>query len=47
VLEIGENGLELLLGMGAPDRPVVHRTVAGALGPVSVNSPLSGLDDGL
>jgi hypothetical protein len=35
---------QLLLGLGAPNCPVVHRTVSGAPGPVSVNRPLSGLD---
>jgi hypothetical protein len=34
-------------GLGAPDCPVVHWTVSGVPGPVSVNSPLSGLDDGV
>jgi hypothetical protein len=34
-------------GLGAPDCPVVHRTMSGAPGPVSVNSPLSGLDGGV
>jgi hypothetical protein len=38
---------QLLLGLGAPDCPVVHRTVSGAPGPVSVNRPLSGLDGGI
>jgi hypothetical protein len=36
-----------LLGLGAPDCPVVHRTVSGVPGPVPVNSLLSGLDDGV
>jgi hypothetical protein len=36
-----------LLSLGAPDCPVVHRKVSGAPGPVSVNSPLSGLDGGV
>jgi hypothetical protein len=51
VLEIGEKELEkysqLLLGLGAPDCPVVHRTMFGALGEVKVNWPLSGLDGGV
>jgi hypothetical protein len=34
-------------GLGAPDCPVVHRTVSGAPGPVSVKSSLSGLDGGV
>jgi hypothetical protein len=34
-----------LLGLGAPDCPVVHRTVSGVPGPVQVNNLLSGLDD--
>jgi hypothetical protein len=53
VLETGENDLEkswlstakYSFGLGAPDCPVVHRTVSGAPGPVLVNSPLSGLND--
>jgi hypothetical protein len=36
-----------LLGLGAPDCPVVHRTVSGAPGRVPVNSLLSGLDGGV
>jgi hypothetical protein len=55
VLETGEIALELswlclakrLLGLGAPDCPVVHRTVSVVLGPVPVNSLLSGLDGGV
>jgi hypothetical protein len=55
VLETGENDLEKSwlstakynFGLGAPDCPVGHRTVFGAPGPVSVNSPLSGLDGGV
>jgi hypothetical protein len=55
VLETGEIDLEKSrqysakdnFGLGAPDCPVVHQTVSGAPGPVSVNSPLSGLDDGV
>jgi hypothetical protein len=35
---------QLLFGLGAPDSPVVHRTVSGAPGLVLVNRPLSGLD---
>jgi hypothetical protein len=38
---------QLLLSLGAPDCPVVHRTVFGAPGPVSVNRPLSRLDGGV
>jgi hypothetical protein len=38
---------QLLLGLGAPDCPVVHWTVSGAPGPVSVNRPLLGLDGGV
>jgi hypothetical protein len=33
-----------LRSLGAPDCPVVHRTVSGALGWSLVNWPLSGLD---
>ena len=52
MLETGEIDLEKSrqcsakdnFGLGAPDCPVVHRTVSGASGPVSVNSPLLGLD---
>jgi hypothetical protein len=36
-----------LLGLGAPDCLVVHRTVSGAPGPVSLNNPLSRLDGGV
>ena len=35
------------LGLGAPDCPVVHRTVSGALDKSKVNRPLSGLDGGV
>jgi hypothetical protein len=38
---------QLLFGLGAPDCPVVHRTVSGAPGPVPVNRLLSGLDGGV
>jgi hypothetical protein len=38
---------QMQLGLGALDCPVVHRTVSGAPGPVSVNSSLSGLDGGV
>jgi hypothetical protein len=38
---------QMQLGLGAPDYQVVHRTVSGAPGPVSVNSPFSGLDGGV
>jgi hypothetical protein len=38
---------QLLLGLGAPDCPVVHRTVFGAPDKSKVNQPLSGLDDGI
>jgi hypothetical protein len=38
---------QMQLGLGAPDCPVVHRTVSGALGQPPVNRPLSGLDDGV
>jgi hypothetical protein len=38
---------QLLLGLGAPDCPVVHRTVSGAPGESKVNWPLSGLDGGV
>jgi hypothetical protein len=55
VLETGEIALEIswvcsakrLLGLGAPDSPVVHRTVSGVPGPVPMNSLLSGLDGGV
>jgi hypothetical protein len=55
VLEIEEIALEKswlcsakrLLGLGAPDCPMVQRTVSGAPGPVPVNSLLSGLDGGV
>jgi hypothetical protein len=42
VLETGKKQLEksLMLGLGAPDCPVVHQTVSGALGPVPMNRPL-------
>jgi hypothetical protein len=36
-----------LLGLGAPDCPVVHRTVSGGAGPVPMNILLSGLDGGI
>jgi hypothetical protein len=38
---------QLLLGLGAPDCPVVHRTVSGAPDESKVNRPLSGLDGGV
>jgi hypothetical protein len=38
---------QLLLGLGAPDCPVVHRTVSGAPDKSKVNWPLSGLDGGV
>jgi hypothetical protein len=38
---------QLLLGMGASDCPVVHRTVSGAPDESKVNQPLSGLDGGI
>jgi hypothetical protein len=38
---------QLLLDLGAPDCPVVHRTVSGVPGESKVNWPLSGLDDGV
>jgi hypothetical protein len=38
---------QLLLGLGAPDCPVVHQTVSGAPDKSKVNRPLSGLDDGV
>jgi hypothetical protein len=41
---IGKEFAVYLLGLGAPDCPVVQRTVSGAPGPVSVNRLLSGLD---
>jgi hypothetical protein len=50
VLETGEKELkkswlsQILLGMGAPDCPVVYRTVSDAPGESKVNWPLSGLD---
>jgi hypothetical protein len=55
VLETGEIVLEkswlytakMQLGLGAPDCPVVHRTVSGAPGWLLVNWPLSGLDSGV
>jgi hypothetical protein len=54
VLETGENVLEKVgcvqpnaARSGSPDCPVVHRTVSGAQGPVSVKSSLSGLDGGV
>jgi hypothetical protein len=55
MLETGEIVLEKswlcsakrLLGLGAPDCPVVHRTVSGVPGPVPMNSLLSGLDGGV
>jgi hypothetical protein len=34
---------QLLLGLGAPDCPVVHRTVSGAPGRALANWPLSGI----
>jgi hypothetical protein len=34
------------LGLGAPNCPVVHRTVPGAPGWSAMNSPLSGFDGG-
>jgi hypothetical protein len=36
-----------LLGLGAPDCPVVHRTVSGVPGLDQMNSLLSGLDGGV
>jgi hypothetical protein len=36
-----------LLGLGAPDCPVVHRTVSGVPGPVPMNRLLSGLHGGV
>jgi hypothetical protein len=36
-----------LLSLGAPDYPVVHRTVSGAPDGSKVNRPLSGLDGGV
>jgi hypothetical protein len=38
---------QLLLGLGAPDCPVVHRTVSGAPDESKVNVSLSGLDGGV
>jgi hypothetical protein len=38
---------QLLLGLGAPDCLVVHRTVSGAPDESKVNRPLLGLDDGV
>jgi hypothetical protein len=35
------------LGLGAPDCPVVHRTVSGAPDQSPGNRPLSGLDGGV
>jgi hypothetical protein len=48
VLETGENVLEKSWLCTTKCSSVwVHRTVSGAPGPVSVNSPLSGLDGGV
>jgi hypothetical protein len=55
VLETGEIVLEksglctakMQLGLGAPDCPVVHRTVSGAPGRLMVNWLLSGLVGGV
>jgi hypothetical protein len=52
VLETEEITLEIsclctakrLLGLGAPDCPVVHRTVSGVPGPVQMNNLLLGLE---
>jgi hypothetical protein len=38
---------QLLLGLGAPDCPMEHRTVSGAPDESKVNRPLSGLDGGV
>jgi hypothetical protein len=38
---------QMQLGLGAPDCPVVHRTVSGEPGQPPVNKPLSRLDDGV
>jgi hypothetical protein len=38
---------QLLLGLVAPDCPVVHRTVSGAPDESKVNRPLSRLDGGV
>jgi hypothetical protein len=38
---------QMLLGLGAPDCPMVHRTVSGAPDEFKVNRPLSGLDSGV
>jgi hypothetical protein len=37
---------QLLLGLGAPDCPVVHQTVFGVPDESKVNRSLSGLDGG-